>query len=101
MTETAKSWDPKARYLVFVGQEYYPRGHKDFVSQESDDAVASDKIVNLLLSKAEYGDDDYREWGEIIDLQTGLVLRARKLCDEDYYVEWSGWKPIGQEDDND
>ena len=57
------------RYLLFCGDSYYPAGWSDFVS-------ASDSISDLLATAKT---KEYRDWYEIVDLETLSVFEYGKL----------------------
>lgn len=78
------------RYLVFVGQRYYPAGGwGDFKGAYTDKQTAH-KIVKQELKNTKNNwdnpgnsdddcDDDYPDWGHVVDLKTGDIIKEYTL----------------------
>ena len=78
------------RYILLAGDTYYPSRWRDFVA-------ASDDFEELKeRAKAELSDSDYKDWAEIVDLESYAVDACLTKDhdgeltwqDKDYFGEW-------------
>jgi hypothetical protein len=56
------------RYLLFAGEEYYPKGGMDDFSGSFDTANEAHERINQLIRNEKI------EWWHIMDLSTGAII---------------------------